>query len=143
LVDFTDYDTRLAAYALVVDERDRILLTWYIGGEHEPACWSMPGGGVEFDESVEQAVVREVMEETGYAVEVGGPITVHHVTRPNTGCAARPYKAVRVIFAAKVTGGSLGTTEVGGTTAFAQWVPLDQVPSLSPRADLIDIALGL
>jgi 8-oxo-dGTP pyrophosphatase MutT (NUDIX family) len=95
-VDFTDYDTRLAAYAVIVDEYDRILLTWYIGGEHSPACWSMPGGGVEFDESLQQAVAREVLEETGYTVEVGGPIAVHHFTKPNTGRDGRPYKSVRV-----------------------------------------------
>jgi 8-oxo-dGTP diphosphatase len=141
-VDFTDYDTRLAAYAVIIDEHDRILLTWYNGGEHSPACWSMPGGGVEFDESLQQAVVREVLEETGYTVEVGGPIAVHHFTKPNTGGDGRPYKSVRVIFAAAVTGGSLGTLEVDGSTDFAQWVPLDEAPSLLPRADIIDVAVA-
>jgi 8-oxo-dGTP diphosphatase len=141
-VDFTDYDTRLAAYAVIIDEHDRILLTWYNGGEHSPACWSMPGGGVEFDESLQQAVVREVLEETGYTVEVGGPIAVHHFTKPNTGRDGRPYKSVRVIFAAAVTGGSLGTLEVDGSTDFAQWVPLDEAPSLLPRADIIDVAVA-
>lgn len=141
-MDFTDYDTRLAAYAVIIDEHDRILLTWYNGGEHSPACWSMPGGGVEFDESLQQAVVREVLEETGYTVEVGGPIAVHHFTKPNTGRDGRPYKSVRVIFAAAVTGGSLGTLEVDGSTDFAQWVPLDEAPSLLPRADIIDVAVA-
>lgn len=102
----------------------------------------MPGGGVEFDESLQQAVVREVLEETGYTVEVGGPIAVHHFTKPNTGRDGRPYKSVRVIFAAAVTGGSLGTLEVDGSTDFAQWVPLDEAPSLLPRADIIDVAVA-
>jgi 8-oxo-dGTP diphosphatase len=141
-VDFTEYDTRLAAYAVIVDEQDQILLTWFVGSGHAAACWSMPGGGVEFDESLQQAVVREVLEETGYTVEVGRPFAVHHFTEPNTGRDARPYKSVRVFFDATVTGGSLGTLEVDGTTAFAQWVPLDQAPSLSPRADIIDVALA-
>jgi 8-oxo-dGTP diphosphatase len=102
----------------------------------------MPGGGVEFDESLQQAVVREVLEETGYTVEVGVPIAVHHFTKPNTGGDGRPYKSVRVIFAAAVTGGSLGTLEVDGSTDFAQWVPLDEAPSLLPRADIIDVAVA-
>lgn len=68
-VPFTDYDTRLAAYAVVVDDRDRILLAlWNEGPEPE---WTMPGGGVELDESVEEGVVRELREETGYDVRVG------------------------------------------------------------------------
>jgi ADP-ribose pyrophosphatase YjhB (NUDIX family) len=32
--------------------------------------WSIPGGFVEFDEDPRAAAVREVLEETGYAVEV-------------------------------------------------------------------------
>jgi 8-oxo-dGTP diphosphatase len=142
LMHFTEYDTRLAAYAVIVDSHDRILLTWYNGGgDRSAACWSMPGGGVEFDESMQQAVVREVLEETGYTVQVGGPVAVHHFIKPDTGRDGRPYKSVRVFFAAVVTSGSLGTLEVGGTTDFARWVPLDEVPSLSPRGDIVDVAL--
>lgn len=32
--------------------------------------WTIPGGFVEFDEDPREAVVREVLEETGYQVEV-------------------------------------------------------------------------
>ena len=97
---------------------------------------------MEFDESLQQAVAREVLEETGYSVEVGSPIATHAFTQPATGRDGRPYKSVRVIFAAAITGGSLGTLEVDGTTDFAQWIPLEEAPSLSPRADIIDVALA-
>ncbi|GAA1563486.1 hypothetical protein GCM10009789_15730 [Kribbella sancticallisti] len=140
-MEFTEYDTRLAAYALIVVD-DRILLTWFVGGEHSPACWSMPGGGVEYEESLQQAVVREVLEETGYTVEVGRPLATDHFTKPTSRRGSRPYKSVRVIFAAEVTGGSLGTIEVGGTTAFARWAPLVEAWSLAPRADIVDVALA-
>jgi 8-oxo-dGTP diphosphatase len=142
-VHFTEYDTRVAAYARIVDDGGRVLLTWFVGNENAAACWSMPGGGVEYDESVQDAVVREVFEETGYTVELGEPLDVHSFSDPSPGLDRRPYKTVRIFFAATVTGGSLGTTEVGGTTAYAQWVPLSEVPSLSPRADIVDVALGL
>lgn len=140
---FTEYDTRLAAYARIVDDEGRVLLTWFVGNATDPACWSMPGGGVEFDESVQQAVVREVFEETGYTVDLGEPLDVHTFTAPSSRRGRRPYRSVRIFFTATVTGGSLGTTEVGGTTAYAQWIPLADVPSLSPRADIVDVALGL
>lgn len=40
-------------------------------------CWGLPGGYVEPGESVVQATVREVMEETGYQIEVGRLIGVY------------------------------------------------------------------
>ena len=47
LPHYTDYDTRLAAYALIVDDRDRILLAlWNEGAELR---WTLPGGGVELE----------------------------------------------------------------------------------------------
>ncbi|CAN5569511.1 hypothetical protein BH23ACT6_BH23ACT6_07770 [soil metagenome] len=48
---FTEYDTRLAAYALVTDADDQILLTWFNGGVSAEPCWSLPGGGGDFNES--------------------------------------------------------------------------------------------
>ena len=40
-------------------------------------CWGLPGGYVEPGESVVEATVREVMEETGYEIEVGRLIGVY------------------------------------------------------------------
>jgi 8-oxo-dGTP diphosphatase len=38
--------------------------------QNESGKWEFPGGGVEFGEALEQALVREVMEEYGFAIEV-------------------------------------------------------------------------
>lgn len=65
---FSDYDTRLAAYAVIIDELKRLLVTWWNGAGHGIPGWTMPGGGVEYDESLVEAVQREVLEETGYVV---------------------------------------------------------------------------
>ena len=40
--------------------------------------WEFPGGGVEDGETPEQAVVREFMEETGFAVTVESKLRVIH-----------------------------------------------------------------
>jgi 8-oxo-dGTP diphosphatase len=46
-----------------------------------------------------------------------------------------------IILAVTIDSGTLGTTEVGGTTEFARWIPLHRARSLNPRADIIDVAL--
>ncbi|MCX8205146.1 MAG: NUDIX hydrolase [Candidatus Nezhaarchaeota archaeon] len=40
------------------------------GREPFKGCWAIPGGVVEYGESVEQAAVREALEETGLSVEL-------------------------------------------------------------------------
>jgi 8-oxo-dGTP diphosphatase len=39
-----------------------------------PGLWDMPGGGVEVGDSLEDSLVREVREETGFTARVGRPI---------------------------------------------------------------------
>lgn len=139
---FTEYDTRLAAYALVVNESDEILLTWFNGETDGVAGWSLPGGGVEYDESIEDAVAREAYEETGYVVEVGRLLAIHHVTAP-AGPRPRPYRSQRFVFHARIVGGQLGTVEVDGSTDFARWVPLADFPLSEHTADIVTRAVEL
>jgi 8-oxo-dGTP diphosphatase len=139
-MEFTDYHTRLAAYVLLVDEQERVLLAWWNGEGHGDPAWSLPGGGIEFDESVRDGLVREVFEETGYHVEPGALLAEHFFTgrgRTFDGW----FRSQRFVFEATITGGQLGTTEVGGSTDRAAWVPLAQVEG-QPRADIVDVALA-
>ena len=87
--------------AVVHDAAGRLLL---IQRGHDPhrGLWSLPGGRIEPGESAEQAVVREVREETGLDVVPRRP--VGRVTIPGDGvvfdvvdfaCAvARPEQAL-------------------------------------------------
>ncbi len=142
-LEFYDYDTRVAAYAVIVDG-DRILLSWWNGeGVGEPA-WSMPGGGVDLPENTAQGAVREVREETGFDVELTGLLAIDSfVVSPDERVldTERWYRSLRIIYAARVVGGTLGTLEVGGSTDYAEWVPIASVPDL-PRVGLVDVALA-
>ncbi|MGH3361820.1 MAG: NUDIX hydrolase [Nocardioides sp.] len=141
-MDFRDYDTRLAAYALIFDERDRVLLALW--NEAEQAQWTMPGGGVEFDENPAEGAVREVREETGYDVELGPVLGVDIHVVPAEGRInppGRPMKSVRVVYSARIVGGSL-RNEVDGTTDEARWIPLNEVEALD-RVSLVDAALAM
>ena len=128
-MEFTEYHTRLAAYALLVDEVDgheRVLLTWWNGEGHSDPAWSLPGGGIDFDESVLDGLVREVYEETGYHVERGALLAEDFFT-----ARGRTFdgwiRSQRFVFDATITGGELGTTEVDGSTDHAAWVPLGEL----------------
>lgn len=141
---FTEYDTRLGAYAVILNEADEILLSWFNGEGVATPSWTLPGGGVEFDETLTDAVVREVYEETGYHVEVGELLVAHHFTGARSVRSPRPFRSQRFLFSATIAGGTLGTTEEGGSTDFARWIPLADVPHLeAPRAGIVDLAVSL
>jgi len=98
--------------AVIRDERGRLLL---IKRGHEPGAglWSLPGGRVEPGESDEEALVREMLEETGLLVEPG-PL-VGRVTRPGTRGTVLDIGD----YAATVVGGTL---RAGDDAADARWV---------------------
>lgn len=65
---------RLTARVLLFDDQGRILLMMgrLPGGAPESAAWFTVGGGVEPGETLEDAVHREIREETGFTgIEVG------------------------------------------------------------------------
>lgn len=91
---------RLAAYALIVDGEGRVLLTREPEGRHL-GRWLLPGGGVEHGEHPEQAVIREVREETGLSAEVGDLLrVVSDLSR--VGRRRRLLHNVRMIYRATV-----------------------------------------
>lgn len=73
--DSSEGGLRKVARVVLLDPQDRILL---LHG-HEPDdpaddWWFTPGGGVEGDETREQAALRELMEETGITEVELGPV---------------------------------------------------------------------
>lgn len=67
---------RPTARVLLVDSRDRVLL-FEMRTADGRVFWCPPGGGLEPGETHEDAAVREVREETGWSVDVLGPVIGH------------------------------------------------------------------
>jgi 8-oxo-dGTP diphosphatase len=114
--------------AIVTDEQGRLLM---IQRGHDPGAglWSIPGGRIEPGETDEQALVRELLEETNLQVKVGR--LIGSVRRPGLGGAVIDIRD----YAATVTGGTL---RAGDDAADARWVTAADLARLEVTEGLIE-----
>ena len=96
--------------AVVIDGTKVLLVRR--GQEPLKGEWSLPGGALELGETLQQGVVREVLEETGLIVVPGGIIEIldriilDRITQDEASGRVR-YHYVLVDFVCHVTGGAL------------------------------------
>ncbi|MDN5588213.1 MAG: NUDIX hydrolase, partial [Brevibacterium sp.] len=88
---------------------------------------------------------REIKEETGFDAELVRPLTTHTFTENRSNSSrrrsvSRPFKGVRVVYEARITGGTLGTLEIDGTTDRAEWLAIDSLGGVR-HARIIDVGL--
>lgn len=119
---------RIGVFALVHDG-SRVLLA----RRRDSGWWNLPGGGMERGETVDEAVVREVAEETGLLVAVERLVGVYSKPQRNE---------VVLTFACRVVGGELAESDE--STAFAWSLPDDlPQPTLPKHAERVaDWAAG-
>lgn len=86
------YPTDLTVSAVIEREGKYLLVEEYAMGQR---VFTQPGGHIEADESPEQAVVRETLEETGCTVECGPMIGVYLWIHPQT-----RQQFLRIVYAA-------------------------------------------
>ena len=124
----TDYDRALgirpSVSAVIFDRRGRLLLQQRSDGGQ----WGLPGGSVEIGESVRDAVVREVKEETGLTVAVKRLIGIY--SDPALQVVKYPDGNVwhyeNVCFECSVRGGELTTCD---ETLDLRYVPAGRLPA--------------
>ena len=100
---------RVRVGALVFDRPERpgaVLLAEHAGLWSAEPFWTPPGGGVEFGESLGEALVREVREETGLDVSMGPVRYVLDFVRP-------PLHAVSIYAEARLVSGSASEAPSG------------------------------
>jgi ADP-ribose pyrophosphatase YjhB (NUDIX family) len=98
--------------------------------------WSLPGGTLEVGETLEAGVAREVLEETGIAVEVGSVVEVFDRILLDPDRRVR-YHFVLIDYLCLPIGGTL---RAGSDVADAVFVELTDLPRYRMTAKAIAIA---
>jgi 8-oxo-dGTP pyrophosphatase MutT (NUDIX family) len=115
---------RTAACAVVFDAPGRLLLH----RRTDNSRWALPGGAIEIGETADQAVVREVKEETGYRVEVIRLIGTYsdplHTTITYPDGNVNAY--VAIAFECRVLGGSPALSD---ETSAIDWFDVNELPN--------------
>ncbi|WP_432523987.1 NUDIX hydrolase N-terminal domain-containing protein [Kineococcus sp. SYSU DK006] len=112
--------------AAVVDERERFLML----RERSDGLWSLPGGWADPGDRPGEAAVREVLEETGYPVEVVKVVGVWE--REARGKQPpMPVSVFHLYFLCRAVGEPVAASQL--ETLDVGWYGLDELPPLSLR----------
>jgi ADP-ribose pyrophosphatase YjhB (NUDIX family) len=108
----------IGAFAIIFDENGKVLLSH----RRDMDIWNLPGGGVESREMPDEAVNREVKEETGLHVTIERWVGVYGKVEKDELVFA---------FICCVTGGQLMLTDEADQH---NYFPVDEIPSnTSPK----------
>ena len=88
---FVMYQDPKLAVAVVIERDGAFLLGLRGPGVRSPGKWTFPAGYVERGEMVEDAAIREVLEETGLTVELGGLLSL--ISAPGEPVVLAVYRA--------------------------------------------------
>ena len=135
---------RVAAYAVVRSARG-LLLNQFSHATNAPGEWGLCGGGIDPGELPDEAVLREVWEESGQEVVLTGLRTIsssHWIGRAPSG-RLEDFQAVRIIFDATCADPTDPVVhDVGGTTERSAWVTHDDLPGVALTETWRSLLLG-
>ncbi len=113
--------------AVIEDGAGRVLLVKHIrerGGFWQDK-WICPGGKLEFGETIEEGIKREVMEETQLEIDLVTPLPPFDTIAESNGNVS--LHIIYIDYRARVTGGRL---KVGDDVGEAVWVERERIPEI-------------
>ena len=134
--------TRLGAYGICRDDAGRILLARLSALEVDVGAWTLPGGGGDFGEHPDAAVVRELNEETGLDGEIEEIAGVFsHVYSGSAFAGGGDLHFIGIVYLMRIVGGDL-RDEIDGTTDTSGWFGPADLGELR-LVELAQFAVGL
>ncbi|MGQ9022821.1 NUDIX hydrolase [Bacillus sp. 18-5] len=109
--------------AIIYDEEENMLMVKNVKG-----YWELPGGTVEKGEHLQQAVVREVKEETGYVCKVNELHSVREAFFQD-----KKHHALMITFYAEITGGQMSILDPDHDIEEVKWVSKQTFQKLNPK----------
>lgn len=111
--------------AIIYDDNGNLLIVKNMEGDSY--YWGVPGGAVETGETLEQAVVREVKEETGFAVVITGLSSLREKF-----FLKRQHHVLFTTFFARVIGGELAINDPDNDITEVKWVDVQKAQEMMP-----------
>jgi 8-oxo-dGTP diphosphatase len=108
--------------AVIVNDSGEILLLKRMK-DPEKGYWSIPGGTVEFGETIEETIIREVFEEIGVTIEIITLLGITNHIIPNEG-----VHWVAPAFLVKITHGGIPENKEPQSHEKMNWFPINKIP---------------
>lgn len=109
---------QVAGAAILTRAGDEKILLVQRGEDPGKGLWGLPGGFVELGETVPEALTREVLEETGYDIELGALLGVWSFFND-----VKKIAGIVLIYETRVIGGSM---QIASDSIAAEWVTLER-----------------
>ena len=128
-VSLDELQWRPSVYGIVIKDGSILL-----SSQHTANQYDLPGGGIETHENIEQALVREIKEETGIDTDIGELMMATDnifIWKPDDPSRREVLHSIMLYYVATMIGGEISTkgfdVQERECAKQAVWLPLDEL----------------